>query len=282
MNGPKRLRDGAGDDRVRRVLQSARLDEPPSAAQERLLVRMGVGVAALTATAVTKAAVTTSMAPAATALSAGTGLIGIVKWIGIGVIAGGLTIGGLNVVKGIAQPSDHAPESSNAARPAAIPKLPAAAPPQVLSASQTSDEQRPQTSVPEPPSQPRAALLTPQATPSTEQEAPTPQPSASTPSPLAIETEELGHVRAAMAQGRPADALALLDGFSARHPWAVLGEEATVLRVEALMASGAVQSATALADEFLRTRRSSAYADRIRSLVRRPATAADSANRPTR
>ncbi len=80
MNEPRRLLDGGSDFEVE-LLRSARDDGPSPHARRRTMIALGVG------TGIVGAGVT-----AATSTAASTG--GILKWIGIGVVSGGLVVGG--------------------------------------------------------------------------------------------------------------------------------------------------------------------------------------------
>jgi outer membrane protein assembly factor BamD (BamD/ComL family) len=71
--------------------------------------------------------------------------------------------------------------------------------------------------------------------------------------------------RSTLAAGSARAALEELDDYFARFPDARLRQEATVLRVEALLASGQREQAEALARPFLAE--NSAYASRLRQLL---------------
>ncbi|MFO0677393.1 MAG: hypothetical protein U0169_12735 [Polyangiaceae bacterium] len=81
---------------------------------------------------------------------------------------------------------------------------------------------------------------------------------------LAAETAALAEARARLRGADPAGALAELDAFRAAHPRPVLGDEATVLRVEALAAKGDLSAARALGEPWLARHPSNAYASRVR------------------
>ncbi|MBX3207869.1 MAG: tetratricopeptide repeat protein [Labilithrix sp.] len=85
-------------------------------------------------------------------------------------------------------------------------------------------------------------------------------------SSLKLEILALDRVRRATEGGRPREALALLDAYVARFPAGKLREEATVLRVEALAASGD-PDAERLARELLREAPNTPYAARLRAAL---------------
>ncbi len=87
---------------------------------------------------------------------------------------------------------------------------------------------------------------------------------------VARQLAALSAVRAALAGGDPLRALALLDEFDRRNRLSHLTEEATVLRVDALVDAGRVAEAAALANAFLSTHPASVYGERVRSKVKSP------------
>jgi hypothetical protein len=97
-----------------------------------------------------------------------------------------------------------------------------------------------------------------------------PPPAAETktePGNLRIELATLDAVRRATEGGHASHALTLLDKYASKFPTGKLREEAAVLRVEALQASGDRTSAAALARRLLRDSPNSPYAVRIRAAL---------------
>lgn len=94
-------------------------------------------------------------------------------------------------------------------------------------------------------------------------------PAPATTAALSREVAPLVEARRALRGGDPARALALLDGHARAFPTAVLGPEAFVIRVEALLALGRRAEATALADSWLARDPASPFAKRLRALVGR-------------
>lgn len=83
----------------------------------------------------------------------------------------------------------------------------------------------------------------------------------------ADEIRVLDRARAALRAGQPARALALLAPFVTGRRPAVLADEMTVTRIEALLRLGDRARARSLAEQFLRDQPSSVHARRLRSLV---------------
>jgi outer membrane protein assembly factor BamD (BamD/ComL family) len=77
----------------------------------------------------------------------------------------------------------------------------------------------------------------------------------------------LDQARGAMDSGDPARALSMLDAYGARFPHGVMGPEASMLRIEALVASGDHSAAKRAADAFLQANPTSPYASRIQTLL---------------
>ena len=85
-----------------------------------------------------------------------------------------------------------------------------------------------------------------------------------------MEIAALDGVRRATEGGRPKEALTLLDDYAARFPAGKLREEALVLRIEALHASGDEAGAQRLAQKLLRSSPNTPYAARVRSALAKP------------
>jgi hypothetical protein len=81
-----------------------------------------------------------------------------------------------------------------------------------------------------------------------------------------LELAMIERARSALAAGDPRAALAALDDYEAKYEVPIFGEEATVLRIEALRARGDRAESAALAARFLAVHPSSPLAQRVRSL----------------
>ncbi|MGH7296275.1 MAG: outer membrane protein assembly factor BamD, partial [Polyangiaceae bacterium] len=73
----------------------------------------------------------------------------------------------------------------------------------------------------------------------------------------------------ALAAGDAAGALRRVDAYDREFPRGALAQEATTLRIEALLRQGQRDAALRLADRFLAANPRSPYAARIRLLVQR-------------
>jgi hypothetical protein len=236
----------------RELLASAAGDEPSPHLGARVAAAVGIGASALT---------TASVASGASAA----GLL--VKYLAIGLA------GGILVTVGVAQPW------RTAARPAPPASEIAAAP---IPCASVADVSAPALAV-----APSAAAPIrwqgappPPASPSFE---PTPEPAApsvgalpdveplpaAAPAPpaargsLAEEVRALDEARLLLRQGRPAQALALLEGRRA----GVLSAEAAVLRVEALLRSGQRAAAEREAAPIIANNPQGLHAARVRALL---------------
>ena len=92
----------------------------------------------------------------------------------------------------------------------------------------------------------------------------------SVPSPadaLADEVRALDEVRQSLRSGAATKALSQLDQYAKDHPRPVLGNEAQVLRIEALVGAGRKAAAKAMATEYLRQWPNSPFAPKVRALT---------------
>jgi outer membrane protein assembly factor BamD (BamD/ComL family) len=77
----------------------------------------------------------------------------------------------------------------------------------------------------------------------------------------------LDEVRAAIRGGNAGRALSLLDAFDREFPGPVLGNEARVLRIEALARSGDMATARRLGEQYLRETPNGPLSGRVRAIV---------------
>jgi hypothetical protein len=84
---------------------------------------------------------------------------------------------------------------------------------------------------------------------------------------IAAEIGLLDTAKRQLQSGKPADAMTVLDDYRSRFPKGALGQEATVLRIEALEKNGQHGTAQALARRFVRHHPSSTYVTRVSRLV---------------
>jgi hypothetical protein len=86
---------------------------------------------------------------------------------------------------------------------------------------------------------------------------------------LAEEVAAIKSAKGALASGNAAQALRELDAYKLHFPRGRLSQEATVVRIEALINSGSQAAAATLADRFLAAHPDSPYSARVRTLVGR-------------
>jgi hypothetical protein len=277
MNEPRLWIDEDATQAERRLLLSARDDGPTRSSRERLFVALGIGgatalgaaAATATATQLSAAGSTLAASGAAAALSkavpsgAGVTALAIMKWVGVGAIAGLVTTGTANMV---GRMSDT-PETS-AAAPARGDKAP--------------DERNSRTSAIFAPS--AAAAETPAEAPAIEQEIPPPPPApaAAAPVPKVVapkhvagtpaanvgkEVSTLDRAREALAAGDTPSAFQALGQHESEFASGALGPEAEVLRIQALLARHEYNSAAVMARGFLMKNPKSPHVGRVRALL---------------
>ena len=228
-------------DEERALLGSALDDTPPSGSLKASLKAVaGLGAAGSAAT-LSKAAAAVAHAKPAAAL-------GLVKWAGIVVVGGAVA-----TAAGVAVRRASVPAPVPAAAPAVIHSDSVAVPPAMVA------EPMPQPNAEEP------GLPTPSPVADDRKPAPGKAEAPSQPD-IAEEIRSFDAARAALREGRPAEALSALDRYAERYgrkgSFAV---EATVLRIEALAKNGDRARAQALANSFLAAHPKSPYAARIRA-----------------
>lgn len=259
-----RLVDDDATESERVLLESARGDGPSPGASDRLLVALGAASALTAAAATAEAAaiggthaigaggVATGSAIAAggtTTAAASVGVIGVVKFVAVGLLAGAVTTGAVAALS----PAKHAgsePSEAVAARQP-VTELEAAV-----------------HAVRKPVTEPRSAASAP--SPAANLPAARAATSAATVGPdVAAEVATLDRARRALGAGDARTALAALAEHQKNFKGGVLGPEAEVLRIEALVASGQRATAAQRARAFLAHDASSPHAARVRAALER-------------
>ncbi len=228
---PERLINESTEGFERELLRAGRSDAMSAESRRAILGALGVGgslVAAGTIAAGIKA-------------TSGKGLLTALGVTGIGAI------GAVGVWAGL-----------NLSEPAPLP-APKLAPNPEPRALVVEPKPAPQT--------PPVQVVTPDAPAPPSKDAPAPRAPNTVSDPLSLELSAIESARSALARRDYSRALRLLDEHKKRFPKARLMAEATVLRIEALVASGEKQAATRIGKAFLARDPNGPYARRVRSLL---------------
>lgn len=243
MKDLNRLLDEQGTDPLEvSLLRLARGEGPSGDSRRRILAGLGVGVAAGTfATSATAARSSSAVASSAA-----------MKWGVTGVVAVGVSVAafvGLRSEPPSAPVGNRAPVS----RPAnPIPEPPAASP-----------------AAPSPESIATVPVTKLEDLPTLDAPADSPKGAGAPAASLADEVAAIKSAKVALASGNAGLALHELDAYRARFPRGRLAQEASVVRIEALLKSGNAAAASSAADRFLSANADSPYAARVRSLLGR-------------
>lgn len=241
MKDPRPLLDDGATALELTLLQAGDADGPSPQARQAALAALGLGGALLAASS--PAAATAG----GTAVTSGARLLAV-KWWVVGALVTASGAAGLGYAARQSQPAPVSRSSAVLARQPAPPVLPISAAPSPPAADPT-----PSPSVASPLERPPAA----------------PARAASSAGNPSIE-EQIALVeraRSAVANRKPAAALAALDEYQRRFPAGVLGQEATLLRIETLLASGDKATATRLGRRFLERYPRSPMAARVKTLI---------------
>jgi hypothetical protein len=264
MTEPQRLKDKYAGGFEGALLRSARSDAPSSRARGRALVALGVGSAVAGVPAATTAAAGTAGAKTL----ASVGLFAAVKWGGIGLAVGALTVGGIRQA-----PKLFRGPAETRAAVATNEKIPVSVDHHENNAPRAETETQLVPTIEPPPALPAAPEPAPRVTAAADSRA-VALPASKTALPLeAIAEPHLAEEVAALDRARrfvandPARALGLLDEYEQRFPKGDLAPEALVLRIEALVRAGERARAEILASSFLASHPRSPHAKRIRTIL---------------
>jgi hypothetical protein len=290
MKDLPRLAGSSPNAMTRALLEAGREDAPSEDARTRAAIAIGVA-ATITATATATAGTSAGAASGGAAVSKWLASLGILKVAGATVVAGAVVVSAsAPLQRALFEPSP--PATAQVAAPAAVKSRPA---------RPTAPARRPSPTTEEPESAPVEAVglvpsdvpaaPAPQETPQVvsptvrAQEAlaspapkPLPAPQAelarrAPPQPsvdadgLRAEVSALDHARAAIGADAGRRALLQLDDYERAFPSGTLRDEARVLRIEALAASGEIERAKSVADALLASDPDSPHARRVRSLL---------------
>jgi hypothetical protein len=253
MTDPSRLIEHEADELERDMLLAGRRDGPSSARRRAITAGLGVGMAS-----------TLTVASAAKAAAAGAAKAGVphsVSWLSQLVRAPwtvGGALGAAAIAAGVslwpAAPSSPTTVSSTLTAPLTKPAPPGPPAP-------------PAPRVDEPaPTAPRPAQFQAPSLAASRGSAPPDAAPAAAPS-LADELALLETARAALVRGEPRRTLSVLDEHARSFRRPRLTTEASVLRIEALVASGDRPRAARLGKDFLAKHANGPYERRVRSLI---------------
>ncbi len=245
MKLPPRLLEGGADPFELAALRSAADDAGSERAMGRALTAFGA-MAGITAPAATAAA-----------LSKSTLTFLVMKWVAVGAVVGATcAVSAKALQHGISSPVSSTPPQRRALGPKEQRTDP---PPRGEFAS---------VPVTQPPASVRSeARAAPSETPRPQSAPPLPS-GARNAEKLSREVALLDEARAALGRGDAAAALAALDQRQQEIGAGMLAPEATLIRVEALLARGERGAAAALAERFWAEHPRGAHTDRLRTLLR--------------
>jgi hypothetical protein len=289
-----------GDEFERALVRSALADEPPPTALLKAAAALGIattvataassaGAATAVTTAGTAAASAASGLAAAGASSAAVGSLAVVKFVAIGAVSGLCAIGGAHLLldtssvppmpdKGQAtlrhtQSRSFASSGSERSQRAMPPTALATPEPASTSAEEVpraarapARSARPHTAAGMPSVATFEVLEAKQANAANKNPTQAAR-SGSLGQALREETAALARARDALKAGHARAALTQLDRYRNEWPNGSLGPEATVLRVEALLALGQDRAARQVAEPLMRARPDSFHARRLRDLL---------------
>jgi hypothetical protein len=238
----QRLTEYGANDFEARLLSAGRKDAPSARSRRYVLTGLGVGGGSLAAATTVKASWLESVARAS-----------LVRW-GVGSFVGAAAVwSGVNLVTP-EQPKPAARALSGGSAALVSPAVVAPAP--SVAAEVAPVDTAP---APEPAKVSSNALLAPKRA--------APAAPAAERSSLSQELTALESARRALGNGDSQRALRTLEEYSRRFSAPRLSSEATVLRIEALLASGSRQKAEDLARGFLTRNPNSPHERRVRALL---------------
>ena len=245
MSDPERFYEGSEMSLERTLLLAARGERPGRRARYRAAVALGVGGGAWASFSSTASAAAQFMKE---------GMVGIGKWIALGIVGSGALAGAyqLSLDRGAADEpqlaGDVLPKRADAGQSTlAGTPLPTVA----------------VDSLPvEPASDDESSAVAPNASSKSNRRAAAGPRAAES---IADQIARLDSIRASLASGRATAALAMLDEYRRVYPHGAFGQEAALFRIEALVKSGQTQSARTFAQRFERAHPNSPHIKRIRA-----------------
>ncbi|MET0791471.1 MAG: hypothetical protein ABW061_08110 [Polyangiaceae bacterium] len=255
---PVRLFDEPGSELLKSLLSAAREEQPLPAALPHTLAAIGVSSAAIATASAASIASAASLGSAKSVASST--LLIVIKWLGLGALAGIVTTSTLYAVS---QPDLPAPSTARTAAvhvTAAVALAPAPPPAAPAAAAEHA--------APTLSAAPVAALPVTSNSPAAPAAQPLSAPAEVDPGqPLAAELALLDNARQALAAGNAARALRFLNDYDTRFVHPNLAPEALYLRLETLTLQGDKAGTAAVARHLLRSYPSGPHAARARSVL---------------
>jgi hypothetical protein len=266
MTDPNRIADESPTATEARLLRSASLDVAPPHGKLGVLAALGLG-----STGVTAAAAATTVA-AASARGA-TPIAMVAKWVALGAVAGTVATGAAETARFYIADSGTRRETPARTNPETRSTLPKASPrarfSEAVEGAQATSSDVAAKSEPVEPEETRAHGVAKRPTEAQNVKPPNGDPTrALEEPPLSAELKSIDGARRALSAHDPGTALDLLAEHDRTFAVPRLAPEATVLRVEALLALGKKSDAIRTAKSFLANDSASAYRDHVRSLLR--------------
>ena len=254
-------------DAERLLLESARVDVPPTSSKRRTFAALGL------------AAATTTTASAGGASASSAIAISLLKWVSVVAVTGAVAFEARKQFDHTTRPPVARTASTSIAAPDLHTVKPNLAPRETLPTPSEPTSLEPPASANEVTTPPVRSNPTKVATASSGAPSPTQieQPVAAAPTatmPLQTLGDEVGTLdgaRRALASGDAGGAMSMLGSYDRRFTQPVLRPEADFLRIEVLLTLGQTDSARQLAGRLLMEQPDSAYAQRVRSLLARGA-----------
>lgn len=267
MMDPRRMLEGDADGVEQALLRSAANDEPPEGSEQAVLCALAIlpGVSAAAAGGIATGAgaglgtATGTVASTAARLGAWS----MIKWVGIGVVAGTATLGGVHALSG---PSTHGSAQ------ASTPQIPVG---NALHATSRVPEPTPLAASNDmAPAEPAPSAKRAEKAPVASVESPASAAVGADPS-LAAEVAALDRARKALEADDPTAALRVIDEQQRGHGEGVLKPETEVVRIEALIKAGNRQAGVELGRQFLAKYPNHPLQVRVRSLIHQASNQGD-------
>jgi len=248
MKDPERLLERGGTDVERTLLRAGASEEPSDRSMQRAAAAIGLAVGLSTAATGTAAATAVGKVGFWTAF----------KWVGAGVlVVGGITLGAHRIQQANAPEGpavSELPVQVDTSPPARVAPAPAEQAPDESADTSEEAASADEATNPKPSGKARAKRSSSEARI---------DPAAS----IREQTAMIDAARRQLRAGNPGGAVAELDRYHRKYKHGMFGQEAIMLRIEALSRSGNRSAARQLAKRFLASKPSSQYAKRIESLV---------------